>query len=209
MEINGIAHVFLTVSDFAACRPFYVRLLGFLGRFAWQKGPEIFLQAAALVAGRCDHADFILAGSGELEPGLRRLAGEGALAGRVFFPGFVAPDGIPGLLGHVDVLAMSSRAEPFGLVALEAAAAGLPVVVPATAGVAEVLPAALTVPPEDAAALAAALRRLLDDAPLRRRLGEANRRAAAGQTWGRAARRLVQLYRSLGAGRVAASSHSR
>lgn len=31
MEINGIAHVFLTVSDFAACRPFYVRLLGFLG----------------------------------------------------------------------------------------------------------------------------------------------------------------------------------
>lgn len=73
--------------------------------------------------------------------------------------------------------------EPFGLVALEAAAAGKPIVATATGGLCDIVvdgETGLLVPPEDRAALAAALRRLTDDAELRDRLGAAAHRQAAG-----------------------------
>lgn len=72
--------------------------------------------------------------------------------------------------------------EPFGLVALEAAAAGKPIVASATGGLRDIVvdgETGLLVAPDDRAALAAALRRMIGDAELRRRLGEAARRRAA------------------------------
>ena len=169
----------------------------FLGRLAWQKGPDLFLRAAAQVAGPHPDVDFIMAGTGDLSAESKRLAAELGLGERVFFPGFVSPTGVPGLLASVDLLAMSSRAEPFGMAALEAAAAGRAVIVPDAAGAAEVLPAACRFATGSAQSLAEVMSRLLSDAALRQRLAAANRRAAARLTWGRAAEKVARFYAGL------------
>lgn len=83
------------------------------------------------------------------------------------------------LMAGCDVIAVPSRQEPFGLVAIEAAAVGRPVVASAVGGLKEIVVDGETgflVPPEDPAALAAAIGRLRDDPALAVRLGLAGRR---------------------------------
>ena len=84
-------------------------------------------------------------------------------------------------LGELDVVALPSWTEGLPLVVLEAMAAARPVVATPVGGTPEVVldgETGLLVPPRDPRALAAALQRLVDDADLRRRLGEAGKRRA-------------------------------
>jgi glycosyltransferase involved in cell wall biosynthesis len=92
----------------------------------------------------------------------------------VAFPGFVTD--VRGFLGGLDVFCLPSRREALPLVLLEAMAEGLPCVATDVGDVrAVVAGAAVVVPPEDVAALAGALRGLLDDPVRRARLGAAAR----------------------------------
>lgn len=170
---------------------------GFLGQFIVRKGLREVMAAWATV----DAADHPRA------PRLR-LAGAGPLADelaawraglrhpeRVRIEGFVeAPEAF---LAGLDLLLMPSHAEGFGLAAAEAQAAGLPVIAADASSLPEIVKdgeTGLLVPPGDAAALAAALRRLLDDPALARRLGAAGRaRVLAGFPRGRTLDRLLDL----------------
>jgi glycosyltransferase involved in cell wall biosynthesis len=91
------------------------------------------------------------------------------------------------------VVAPSLWQEPFGLVAVEAMAAGKPVIASRTGGLADIVrdgESGLLVPPGDAPALAAALERLLDDIALRRAMGARARQIAAAEyDWGVVVRR--------------------
>jgi phosphatidylinositol alpha-mannosyltransferase len=101
------------------------------------------------------------------------------------------------LLSRASVLcAPSLEGESFGVVLLEAMAAGLPVVASDLPGYRAVLPpeCGVLVPPGDAAALAAALRRVLTDEQLRTRMRAAGPAAAAPYDWSRVAPRIVALY---------------
>jgi phosphatidylinositol alpha-mannosyltransferase len=100
-------------------------------------------------------------------------------------------------LARADLLAAPSlKGESFGLVLAEAMAAGVPVVASDIAGYREVLTeGGVLVPPGDAAALAQALGRLLNDAGERERLSAAGRREAAQYAWPRVAERVLEIYR--------------
>jgi phosphatidylinositol alpha-mannosyltransferase len=101
------------------------------------------------------------------------------------------------LLAEADVLvAPSLAAESFGIVLVEAMAAGLPVVASDLDGYRAVLPSECgrLVPPGDADALASAIAELLGDAELRRHLGEAGRREAQRYDWSRVAERVLGVY---------------
>jgi glycosyltransferase involved in cell wall biosynthesis len=126
------------------------------------------------------------------------LAVELGVADRVEFRGPVPHDRVPALLRSADAVACVPWYEPFGIVALEAMACGVPVVATAVGGLMETVVdgvSGLLVPPMAPEALAASLRALLDDDALRSRLSAGGRaRVVARFTWRRAAESLVDLY---------------
>jgi glycosyltransferase involved in cell wall biosynthesis len=105
------------------------------------------------------------------------------------------------LLAEADIVAIPSRWEGFGLVAVEAMAAGVPVVASAVGGLVDVVgDAGILVPPEDPQALGAALQRLHEDAALRARLASRGRARARRWDIRETACAYEALYRSLRAG---------
>ena len=138
------------------------------------KGQRHLIEAAALVRRRVPQARFVIAGAGELEADLRRQIAAGGLQQQVLLAGF-RNDIIP-LHKGFDIFVMSSITEGLGTSALDAMACGKPVIATRAGGLAEVVAhgeTGLLVPPGDAAALAAAIVELLEDAALRQRCGAA------------------------------------
>jgi glycosyltransferase involved in cell wall biosynthesis len=154
------------------------RLL-FVGRLVYYKGIEILLGAARQWPGT-----ILIAGEGVLEPLLRQTAKDLGLGDRIQFVGRVEDEQLPAYYQACDAFVLPSlaRTEAFGVVQVEAMAAGLPVIsTRLPTGVPWVNQhesTGLVVPPGDADALGAALRRLAEDDNLRRRFGEAGRRRA-------------------------------
>lgn len=156
-------------------------------RLTRQKGLDLLVEAARSVKARVPGARFALVGRGEEERTLRDLVRARGLDGTVVFAGFL-PDPAPALAA-ADVVVIPSRWEGFCLAALEAMAAGRPVVAAAAGGLPEVLGDAGTlVPVEDAKALAEALVRALGPEAV-----EAARSGAAGEAGRRRAREEFSL----------------
>jgi glycosyltransferase involved in cell wall biosynthesis len=159
-----------------------------------RKGVDVLLEAFALLVATRSTARLLVAGAGPERARLEARAVPG-----VTFLGQRADKA--DLLDACDVFALASRAEGLGVAALEAMAAGRPVVATRVGGLAEaVLPGVtgLLVPPEDAAALAAALGALLDDPARARALGAAGpARVARGHLAAQMVDAYEQLYRRL------------
>jgi glycosyltransferase involved in cell wall biosynthesis len=153
-----------------------------LGRLVLYKGYDVLIRAMATIDG---HASII--GEGPLLPELQALAQELGVADRVHLPGQLPRAEIRRLFHAASVFAFPSvtEAEAFGIVQIEAMAAGLPIV-NTSLGTTVPLVArhdreALTVPPRDVPALAQALNRLLDDPVLASRLGTGGRSRAEAE----------------------------
>lgn len=135
--------------------------------------------------------------SGHAEPHLRRLAG-GPLAGRVRLLHSVAERDLRALYTQAEAVLFPSLAEGFGYPAAQAAACGTPVVASGLPALRELLgDSAVYVDPRDSGSIAAGLARVLDDAALRRRLGESGPRQVAGLTPAAAARGHLSVYDSV------------
>jgi glycosyltransferase involved in cell wall biosynthesis len=157
-----------------------------VGRVSDWKGQDVLIRALAEAPLVERGAVALLAGdpapgAGELPHRLEMLAGGLGVAERVRWLGFRAD--VDDVWAAADVAVVpSTRPEPLGLVAMEAGAAGLPVVASAHGGVAEVVrdgETGLIVPPGDALALASAVRLLADDPGLAARMGAAARERVA------------------------------
>jgi glycosyltransferase involved in cell wall biosynthesis len=149
------------------------------------KGHDLLLDALATLTDLSWH--WVCVGSLDREPAfaehVRRRSLDGGLGDRVSFRGSQTGAGLERCYAAADLLVLPSRSEAYGMVVIEALARGLPVVAADVGGVTEALGhgadrvrPGLLVPPDDSAALAAALRAWLADADLRGRL-----RRAAGE----------------------------
>lgn len=150
-------------------------LVGFIGRLVMQKGVDILLRAFAIVERRHAKARLVLAGDGPQRVALERLARSLGLR-RVSFLGWRADTA--NILADVDLLAMPSRWEGFGLVALEAMAFGKPVVAARVSALPEIVvpeETGLLVPPGDPEALADAILAILADPSRAAAMGLAGR----------------------------------
>ncbi len=153
--------------------------------------------------------ELIVAGGGEAkdltqDPEARRLlalADRVGVADRVQFRGRLEREELPPLLRSADAVACVPWYEPFGIVPLEAMACGVPVVASTVGGLIDTVVDGVTglhVPPRRPDLLVAALRRVLSDAPLRRRLGAAGaERTASRYSWGRVADATLEVYAAL------------
>jgi glycosyltransferase involved in cell wall biosynthesis len=181
------------------------RRLVVIGRLVERKGVDTVVRALADVPG----ADLRVAGGPPRDrlrddPEARRLldvAREAGVGDRVRLLGGVRHEDVPALLRSADVVVATPWYEPFGIVPVEAAACGVPVVGSAVGGLLDTVQDGVTgtlVPPRDPAALAAALRALLDDDGRRAAYGRAARRAAVHRyAWDRVAVQTAAVYATL------------
>ncbi len=138
------------------------RLLA-VGRLVPKKGFDVLLRALALLRETWPQAHLVLIGGGPEAARLRTLAADLHLADRVEFAGVQPPEAVRRAMRLSQAVVIPSRQEPFGLVALEALAAGRPVVATRVGGLPEVLAGAeaILVPPDSSQGLAQGLSALL------------------------------------------------
>lgn len=185
----------------AARRSGRPRLLA-LGRLVERKGVATVIAALA----RLPEAELVVAGGPnrrDLDTSddyrlLREAAGRHGVADRVTFTGSVAQPDVPALIRSAHVVVCTPWYEPFGIVALEAMACGVPVVASAVGGLADSVVDQQTgwlVPARDPAALASALSQLLADPAKRAALGAAGaERARRRYSWRRVAAQTEAVY---------------
>jgi len=173
-------------------------VVGAVARLSKEKGLHYLLEAFAAVAGHHPQARLVLAGEGPERKRLERLAARLSLGERVRFLGEVPHEQVPEVLQGLDVFAMPSTYEGFGVAALEAEAMEVPAVASRIHGIPDVVvdgETGLLVPPRDRQALAAAMERLVTDGDLRRRLGQAGRALVAEHySWEENTAQMEALY---------------
>jgi glycogen synthase len=173
-------------------------LLAYTGRVEWEKGVQTILEALPLL--RAEHPDLrlIVAGKGSYLPTLEDRARELGLGESARFLGWVSEADLRGIVAAADVAIAPSLYEPFGLVALEAAALGTPVVVSDTGGLSEFAhegARALTFRPGDPVSLARAVGRdLADPEGARARARRATESLAVHYDWRVLAEATTQVY---------------
>ena len=137
------------------------KVVTFLGRITYQKGPEYFIEAANKVLKRYPNVRFVMAGSGDMmNRSIRRVA-KLKIATKFHFTGFLRGQDVQKMFAHSDVYVMPSVSEPFGISPLEAMRSGVPTIISKQSGVAEVLKHAIKVDFWDVDALADAIYALL------------------------------------------------
>jgi glycogen(starch) synthase len=174
-------------------------LIGYAGRLVYEKGVQHLVGAVPQLRREFPGLRVMVIGDGpyrdELQTQARGLhIGDDTLR----FTGFLGATVLPALLGAMDTTVVPSLYEPFGMVALEAAAAGAPLAVADTGGLPEIVETGVTgvtFPSHEADGLATAVGRLLDDGVFARRVADrAQIMLRERFTWSGIARRTATAY---------------
>ena len=173
-------------------------LVAFIGRLVPEKGPHTAVEAMLHVLGEFPHARLVLAGDGPMEGELRRRIYQAWLGQVVEMAGRLDDQRLLDLYSRAWVAVFPSSYEPFGIVALEAMAAGTPCVVGRAGGLAEIVDhgkSGITVRPDDPLDLAQAVASILRDPALAAKLAtEARKVARERYSWIDIAQGTLEVY---------------
>ena len=174
----------------------------FVGRFEKRKGLRFLLRAWSAVREQSPEARLIIVGRGRPLEGYRRFArAQGWSEDDVHFAGFASDEDLPRYYQLADVFcAPNTGQESFGIVLLEAMAAGAPIVASDIPGYRAVVThgsEGLLVPPQDPQALAAAICLLLRNPELRANMRESGRQKAERYDWPRVSEQVLSYYEEI------------
>ncbi|MDR3296616.1 MAG: glycosyltransferase family 4 protein [Prevotellaceae bacterium] len=133
------------------------KIVTFLGRITYQKGPDYFVEAASKVLKRCKNVRFVMAGSGDMLNRMIRRVAKLGIADHFNFTGFLRGADVEHMFAVSDAYVMPSVSEPFGISPLEAMRAHVPTIISKQSGVAEVLQHAIKIDFWDVDAMADAI----------------------------------------------------
>lgn len=173
------------------------KVVTFLGRITYQKGPDYFVEAAAKVLQRVPDVRFVMAGSGDLMNHVVRRVAQLGIADRFHFTGFLKGGEVQRMFRLSDVYVMPSVSEPFGISPLEAMRSGVPVIISRQSGVAEVLDYAIKVNYWDVDALADAIYGLLTYPALGRMFASKGLEEVTGLKWTNSAAKIKTVYETV------------
>ncbi len=136
---NAVSPLSQEIQDIVPQKSSKEKIVTFLGRITMQKGPEYFVEAAAIVLKRTRNVRFVMAGNGDMLNQMIRLVAERGIADRFHFPGFMKGNQVYEVLKASDVYIMPSVSEPFGISPLEAMQCSVPTIISKQSGCAEIL----------------------------------------------------------------------
>ena len=170
------------------------KIITFLGRITFQKGPDYFVEAAAKVLKRVPNVRFVMAGSGDMMNHVIRRVARLGIADRFHFTGFLKGDDVHKMFQLSDVYIMPSVSEPFGISPLEAMRANVPSIISKQSGVAEVLDYAVKVDYWDVDAMADAIYGFVKYPALAKMFAEKGLEEVTGLKWNNAAAKIKTVY---------------
>jgi glycosyltransferase involved in cell wall biosynthesis len=177
------------------------KVVTFLGRITFQKGPEYFIETAHKILQKDRNVRFVMAGSGDMLNKMIRRVAQLKIADRFHFTGFLQGEAVDRMFALSDVFVMPSVSEPFGLVPLEAMRTNVPVIVSKQSGVAEVLKHAVKVDFWDVHGTADAIWGILHYKSLPKTMLKYGKEEVENLKWESAAIKIMNVYKdAVGAG---------
>ncbi len=174
------------------------RMILFVGRLTPQKGVEYLIKALPMILQRHPEAKLVIVGDGWMKDDLKRIAHSVGRSEKIYFTGFLPEWDLVRILLSADVLVVPSVYEPFGIVALEGMAAGVPVVASNVDGLSEVIHHGINgilTYPADSRSIAWGVDRVLSDQNYAKYLVEnAKREVSRKYSWDAIARETIKVY---------------
>jgi len=171
------------------------KIVTFLGRITYQKGPDYFIEAARKVLRKDKNVRFVMAGSGDLlNKSIRRVA-KLNMADKFHFTGFLKGEDVDHMFAISDVYVMPSVSEPFGIAPLEAMRSNVPVIISKQSGVSEVLKHAIKVDFWDIDATADAIYAILNYSALNQMFLKHAKVEVDNIKWDKAAFNVLEVYK--------------
>ncbi len=167
------------------------------GRITYQKGIDYLVTAAAKAMVYDKNFILVIVGSGDMRHQIIQQAASLGISDRVFFPGFLRSKELEKLYQAADLFVMPSVSEPFGLVAAEAAARGIPIIISKQSGIGEVINHSLKVDFWDVDELANKITAVLHHKTLRDTLIDESAAEVSNCTWDHSATKCMKIYQNL------------
>ncbi|HUH66166.1 MAG TPA: glycosyltransferase family 4 protein, partial [Syntrophales bacterium] len=171
------------------------KIVLFLGRITFQKGPDYFVEAAAKVLADFPDVTFVMAGSGDMMPRMIERVAELQMGKNFHFTGFLKGEEVDRIFSMSDIYVMPSVSEPFGISSLEAMVYDVPVIISRQSGASEILDHVLTVDFWDVDEIANKIIAILRHPSLAAEIVARSREQLKNIHWGKAAEKIAEVYR--------------
>ncbi len=173
------------------------KIVTFLGRVTFQKGPDYFVEAAYKVLQKDENVRFVMAGSGDMLNKIIKRVAQLKIANKFHFTGFLKGEDVDRMFALSDVYVMPSVSEPFGISPLEAMRSNVPVIISKQSGVSEILKHALKVDFWDIDAMSDYIYGLLHYRGLSEMFKKFGKTEVDNLKWENAAKKLLGFYEQL------------
>jgi glycogen synthase len=185
------------IQNYRRLQGWFSKVVLFLGRITFQKGPDYFVEAAAKVIPHVPDVLFIMAGAGDMLNRMVDRVHQLGISRNFYFPGFLRGEDLEEVFSVADLYVMPSVSEPFGITALEAINYDTPVILSKQSGVSEVLHHALKVDFWDVNRMADLIINGLLHEELRSDMLTMAREEVRRLRWDASALKTLEVYRSV------------